>query len=86
MKGLVDELQDHIHSSIQPHQDLARQTENVLRARLSSEGAEQEYLNGLYGSFQTCRDELYASLRLVRIRTRVVSNFWSIRSQQSLLR
>ncbi|OLQ02962.1 Ribosomal RNA large subunit methyltransferase Cfr [Symbiodinium microadriaticum] len=41
MKGLVDELQDHIHSSIQPH---------------------QEYLNGLYGSFQTCRDELYASL------------------------
>eukprot|EP00439_Symbiodinium_sp_Y106_P076707 s1350_g15.t2 len=49
MKDLVDELQDHIHSSIHPHQDLARQTE-------------QEYLDGLYGSFQTCRDELYASL------------------------
>jgi len=41
MKDLVDELQDHIHSSIHPH---------------------QEYLDGLYGSFQTCRDELYASL------------------------
>ena len=30
MKDLVDELQDHIHSSIHPHQDLARQTEQVL--------------------------------------------------------